>query len=277
MPAGWLAPCAIPQTPQWRVTRPGTLVVSRNITSTRTLTMALFDVPGWSVPDDPVAVTPQKRKRTSKSDSNKIRSATVNVERVMEQLAARPGPAAVSPQKEDNNRGLSTGGGRPSKKKRRHVEGNKSQQAPTPTAIQQVETHRTPKKKRKKGGPKETSGDKTAGSQSPSSRLASEAHSTLTSLQHDMKQSLDGARFRCVIYPYPNSYAGDTHLCTLKSRRWVNEKLYKSDSAHAHAMMREDPAVFNDVRLSMPLLASIHSHKSAVSQGFPTSSRILAI
>ncbi|KAH9973062.1 methyltransferase-domain-containing protein [Lactifluus volemus] len=38
-----------------------------------------------------------------------------------------------------------------------------------------------------------------------------------------MKQSLDGARFR-----------------------WINEKLYKSDSTHAHAMMREDPAVFND-------------------------------
>ena len=29
--------------------------------------------------------------------------------------------------------------------------------------------------------------------------------------------------------------------------RWINEVLYKSDSAHAHDMMREDRNVFDEV------------------------------
>jgi ribosomal RNA-processing protein 8 len=164
--------------------------------------MALFDVPGWSVPVDPVTVTPKKRRWSSKHDSNKIRSATVNVEKVMKQLSAHPGPAEGTRRelKGDKEEGSSAEGGRPPKKKRRRVEGNKSQQAPTPL-VQHVETHRTPKKKKKKDGAKGTSGDKGAGPQArSSSQLAPESRSTLTSLQHDMKQSLDGARFRYVIH-----------------------------------------------------------------------------
>jgi ribosomal RNA-processing protein 8 len=196
--------------------------------------MALFDVPGWSIPDDPVAVTPKKRKRPSKHEPNKIRSATVNVEKLMEQLGAR------HELQDGKNGGLSTEGDRTPRKKRRRAEGNKSQQSPTRTAAQQVGTNGTSKKK--------PSGDRVPGSQSPSSShlLRPESRSTLTSLQHGMKQSLDGARFRYVIHP--NSYVGDSRPCTLKPRRWINEKLYKSDSTHAHAMMREDPAVFDDVR-----------------------------
>jgi ribosomal RNA-processing protein 8 len=178
--------------------------------------MALFNVPGWSVPADPVAVAPKKRKRISKHESNKIRSATVNVEKVMQQLAARPGPTAETPHhqvQDDKNGGLSAEGVQPPKKKRRRVKGNKSQQAPTFTAVQHVETHRTSKKKGK-DRPKETSGDEIRRSQLPStSQLASGARSTLTDLQHDMKQSLDGARFRYVIHP--NFYAGNSHLRTL--------------------------------------------------------------
>jgi ribosomal RNA-processing protein 8 len=249
--------------------------VSRADTVLSTTTMALFDVPGWSVPDDPVTVTSKKRK-WFKHDSNKIRSATVNVEKVMKQLSAHLGPTAEGPRsqlKQDKEEGLSTEGGRPPKRKHRHVEGNKSQ---TPTPVVQVETHKTSKKKRKKDREREASGDKGADPQTrSSSQLVPESPSTLTSLQHDMKQSLDGARFRYVIYT--NFYAGDSQSRTLKSRRWINEKLYKSDSAHAHAMMREDPAVFNEVCLSMPLPACIHSGRSTVSQRFSTTSRVLAI
>ena len=31
-------------------------------------------------------------------------------------------------------------------------------------------------------------------------------------------------------------------------QRWINETLYKSDSAAAHELMSNDPAVFADVR-----------------------------
>ncbi|THH33567.1 hypothetical protein EUX98_g517 [Antrodiella citrinella] len=45
----------------------------------------------------------------------------------------------------------------------------------------------------------------------------------LTDLQAKMQNSLHGARFR-----------------------WINETLYKSDSEHAHQMMRENPSVFSE-------------------------------
>ncbi|KAF8484528.1 methyltransferase-domain-containing protein [Russula ochroleuca] len=186
--------------------------------------MTLFDVPGWSVPDEPVRVKPKKRKRTSKQNFDKVQSATVTLERLMEQLAASPAAETTrSDPKEEKSGGVSADGDRPAKKRRR-VKKNKSQQSPTPTAIQEDGTHEASRKKRKKDKRKESSGEKVTGTPSPlKSRPPPEPRSTLTSLQHGMKQSLDGARFR-----------------------WINEKLYKSDSAHAHAMMREDPAVFDD-------------------------------
>ncbi|KAH9960511.1 methyltransferase-domain-containing protein [Russula dissimulans] len=187
--------------------------------------MVLFDVPGWSVPGHPVAVTPKKRKRKSKHDSHNIQSATANVEKVIEQLAASPA------ERENTRRGgvsaSATVGDRPARRKnRRRAKDNKSQRSPTPAAVREDETHAAPKKKRRK---EERPGDTlkakaTGAAQAPStSNPTPEPRGSLTSLQHAMKQSLDGARFR-----------------------WINEKLYKSDSVHAHAMMREDPAVFDD-------------------------------
>ncbi|KAN0126628.1 putative methyltransferase domain containing protein [Russula decolorans] len=186
--------------------------------------MALFDVPGWSVPNEPVAVTPKKRKRTSKQNLDKVQSAATNVERLMEQLAASPAAENTRHElKEDKGGGVSADGDRPPEKKRRRVKRKKSQQSPTPAAVQEDETNKASRKERKKDKRNENSGEKATVISSTETRPTPESRSTLTSLQHGMKQSLDGARFR-----------------------WINEKLYKSDSAHAHAMMREDRAVFDD-------------------------------
>ncbi|KAI0306946.1 methyltransferase-domain-containing protein [Multifurca ochricompacta] len=48
--------------------------------------MVLFDVPGWTVPGDPVAVAPKKRKRPIKRHLDKVQSATVNIEKLMGRL-----------------------------------------------------------------------------------------------------------------------------------------------------------------------------------------------
>jgi hypothetical protein len=169
--------------------------------------MTLFDVPGWSVPDEPVRVKPKKRKRTSKQNFDKVQSATVTLERLMEQLAASPAAETTrSDPKEEKSGGVSADGDRPAKKRRR-VKKNKSQQSPTPTAIQEDGTHEASRKKRKKDKRKESSGEKVTGTPSPlKSRPPPEPRSTLTSLQHGMKQSLDGARFRYVIHR--SFYAG---------------------------------------------------------------------
>ncbi|KAI0291704.1 methyltransferase-domain-containing protein [Russula brevipes] len=186
--------------------------------------MALFDVPGWSIPDDPVAVTSKKRKRAPKRDSDKVQSATVNVEKLMAGLAASP--VTESPHRGKNGRGrVSTGGDRPPPQKRKRS--NLQSPAPTAAAVQDNGTRRASKKEKKKDRRKTVPEDTANASPPPSSsHPPPESRSTLTSLQHGMKQRLDGARFR-----------------------WINEKLYKSDGAHAHAMMREDPAVFDDYHM----------------------------
>lgn len=177
----------------------------------RTSTMALFDVPGWSVPDEPVRVTPKKRRRTSKQTFDKVQSATVNLERLVEQLAASPAAENTrSDPKEGKSGGVSADGDRPAKKRRR-VKKNKSQQSPTPAitpAPQEDGTHEASRKKRKKDKRKETSGEKVTGTPSSleSRPPPPEPRSKLTSLQHGMKQSLDGARFRYV--NHRSFYAG---------------------------------------------------------------------
>ncbi|KAF8264962.1 methyltransferase-domain-containing protein [Lactarius quietus] len=119
--------------------------------------------------------------------------------------------------------GLSAGADahEPPKKKRRRVK-DKVQQTHTPA---RGDGEQNTSRKKRKDRQQKTGGDKLASSPSPapSHPTPQSSGNGLTTLQRGMKQSLDGARFR-----------------------WINEKLYKSDGAHAHAMMREDRAVFDD-------------------------------
>jgi hypothetical protein len=79
--------------------------------------MALFDVPGWSIPNEPVAVTSKKRKRASKQNLDKVQSAATNVERLMEQLAASPAAENTRHElKEGKSGGMSADGDRPPEK-----------------------------------------------------------------------------------------------------------------------------------------------------------------
>lgn len=171
--------------------------------------MAQFDVPGWSVPGVPVAVPSKKRKRPPKQGLDHIQSAAVNVQKLMKRLATEQTPASGG--------GVSADADQPPKKKRKRVKDPKAQQSHI--AARGDGEQSTLKKK--KDRQKKTGGDKA--SPAPSQPPSQPSRDALTSLQRGMKQSLDGARFR-----------------------WINEKLYKSDGAHAHAMMREDPAVYND-------------------------------
>ncbi|KAH9002365.1 methyltransferase-domain-containing protein [Lactarius hatsudake] len=181
--------------------------------------MTLFDVPGWSVPGAPVAVSSKKRKRPSKQGLDQIQSATVNMEKLMERLATEQTHDANT--KGDRGEGVSADADQSPKKKRKRV---KDQVQRSHTPARGDGEQRMPKKKRK-DREKKTGADKVTSSPplAPSHPPSQPSGNALTSLQRGMKQSLDGARFR-----------------------WINEKLYKSDGAHAHAMMREDPAVFDD-------------------------------
>ena len=144
----------------------------------------MFDVPGWSVSGAPVAVPSKKRKPPQGLDH--IKSATVNVEKLMKRLATE--------QKGDIE-GVDADTDQPPKKRKR-VKDHKVQPSRTPTRGDGEKG--TPRKKRKDRQKK--TGEKVTSSLSPASP-SQPSGNALTTLQRGMKQSLDGARFRYVNHP----------------------------------------------------------------------------
>lgn len=157
--------------------------------------MALFDVPGWSVPGAPVAV-PSKRRKPPQ-DLDQMQAATVNVEKLMKRLATEQTHAQT---KGDHSK-LSAGADahEPPKKKRRHVK-DKARQSQTPA---RGDGEQNTSRKKRKDGQKKTRGDKVTSSPSPvpPHPTPQPSGNALTTLQRGMKQSLDGARFRYVHTP----------------------------------------------------------------------------
>lgn len=194
---------------------------SRSVTSF--VHMPLFDVPGWSVPGAPTpdSHTSKKRKRpASDGDANKLETAHINFEKLMEKLeASDPTPAGSKKQKKERERqrddirprhsaeltqkGIS---GVKSKGKKPVQEKVASEQAKTPSKRNRDVGHegrnadsrllKPPKKKRNTqqpdhpGTPAHESG--IAGDTKPPPQ-----DQKLTKLQAGLKNSLNGARFRC--------------------------------------------------------------------------------
>ncbi|KDQ64703.1 hypothetical protein JAAARDRAFT_188006 [Jaapia argillacea MUCL 33604] len=194
--------------------------------------MALFEVPGWSMPTAPTATpshSSRKRKRGSGNpDPVKIHTAETNVEKLMQTLEG--------------------GGDRPTNKKRKQGKGGRERlgKGKEQDVEEKVEVVREkgqrkgkgkseglrgkhdadePVKKNKGRTTKDLSKEQQRASPPVKKASIPKASSTpgLTTLQAQMKQSLDGARFR-----------------------WINEELYKSDSKHAHEMMREHSNVYSE-------------------------------
>ncbi|KAJ3551357.1 hypothetical protein NM688_g4751 [Phlebia brevispora] len=237
-------------------------------------TMALFEVPGWTMPTAPVAgpstsSNSRKRKRhDSEQDDAKLQSAAVNMEKLMEKLAHAEEGGEDSRQSRKNkkakarvnakSKGKDSGkteavgstrgrneqskviknkeGGKQEQKQRekarRETEDLKQQKSIAPPAGSSSGNPERPRKQQKKiGQAVDTKAHQEADADihvpEPAHKKKNGEHPAaeegLTAMQARMKQSLDGARFR-----------------------WINETLYKSDSVHAHDMMRENPSVFTE-------------------------------
>jgi ribosomal RNA-processing protein 8 len=172
--------------------------------------MALFQVPGWSMPTAPVSTLPQsaskKRKRPAARDVDKVQSAEVNLDKLMQKLeGVRDRDDKQGPKKKKQKHGKTPQGpdskayedATPSKGKGKkssslggsngHIHSAKESSRPPPQKKQ--------KQKLKKPDVKKPSlSDQQPRNLSP----AADGVSGLTSLQKGMKESLDGARFRCV-------------------------------------------------------------------------------
>ncbi|KAG6327658.1 hypothetical protein ID866_11431, partial [Astraeus odoratus] len=183
--------------------------------------MALFEVPGWTVPSTPVSVPApsKKRKRRASHSPDDLQSVQANLEKLVKIL----GDDAPNSD------------GRPSKKSHRKSKAQKGthdQEAPRPGKMGDPIAKNTapitvPKKKKDKKRRESKSMNTEALSHSISKPPPStQENASLTSLQKRMRESLDGARFRL-----------------------INEKLYKSESSEALEMMKEDPRVFQDYHI----------------------------
>jgi ribosomal RNA-processing protein 8 len=162
--------------------------------------MPLFDVPGWSLTADPVAPTSKKRKRPKVHNDDKLHNAEINLEQLMGSLKGEDVPEMPKrkrhkgkkhdlsqERKVDQGSRLTGSGQKPLQKNK----GKQDRDLPT--------------RNKSKGSKRKIQDDLPAPSRSGHDKppanidsLASERNG-LTTLQHDMKQKLHGARFRYTI------------------------------------------------------------------------------
>jgi len=149
--------------------------------------MALFQVPGWSVPSTLVPAS-KKRKRRASHSPDDLQSAQANLEKLVRMLG-------------DDTR---SGDSQPSKKKAsgkarsQNNDGNRSSQAGKggPSTPKDPSAPSAPKGKKNES--KSSSTVTTSGLSRPTSKpsRSNQGNTGLTSMQKNMKESLGGARFR---------------------------------------------------------------------------------
>lgn len=183
--------------------------------------MPLFEVPGWTVPAAPVTdplLNSRKRKRQSGNGAAhdvKLNSAVANVEKLMAKLGEEEDSSGGRPNKK-KNKGSRDAGGKPSTKGREKGNGSgetsrmqeKGKKEGKDQGMATLSIKEGPEAEGKNGGKKKRKGkgqgvdegkaSKPADAQAQKNKPAI-ASQGLTALQNNMKQSLDGARFRYVL------------------------------------------------------------------------------
>ncbi|KAF8222744.1 hypothetical protein L208DRAFT_1320823 [Tricholoma matsutake] len=198
--------------------------------------MPLFEIPGWSIPSDPVVEHGSKKRKRFSSDTDRLESMEVNLEKLVKKLKGSPGiredktwngnqaegaRSSVRPELKTKRRGQ--------KSKTDDVEQRKkSISLPKPLKAANMDSDMiivSPQTKVSKRSRPATDSlpHKNA---SPDKKTDAVMAAGLTTLQKGMKQSLDGARFRL-----------------------INETLYKTDSLQAHKMMLDNPKIYEDYHI----------------------------
>lgn len=152
--------------------------------------MPLFDVPGWSVSDDPIPDSGSRKRKRPSSDtgsSERIHSAEVNLEKLVKKLTGK---------RDDHD-------SKSSKSKFRLRQKTKQ---PQPAADDEKKKNISlpmPLMKTSEKAAKRAKRSHEIRSQASEDSLANQANENqaeslvgLTSMQKNMKQKLDGARFR---------------------------------------------------------------------------------
>ncbi|KAF9008921.1 methyltransferase-domain-containing protein [Cyathus striatus] len=173
----------------------------------------LFQVPGWTVPtnvvSEPHSSDSKKRKRPVSTESSA--SNTPNLDKLVHKLKGAAAPS--DEQKRRTNK-------KTAKEKTKAQISHPKPLMPVEKRDGHFSTSLRPSKKAKT---RHLLQEAPAEERKFSFNKLEGTSSGLTQFQQDMKQSLDGARFRL-----------------------INETLYKSHSKKAHQMLQDDPHIFED-------------------------------
>ncbi|KAI5124858.1 hypothetical protein M0805_007291 [Coniferiporia weirii] len=227
--------------------------------------MALFDVPGWTIPADvqpASSANSRKRKRPGSASgdgsSGKVQSAEVNMEKLMKKLGKEVvGDAGTTRIDGETERGKAA--------HRRNRKKISPEVGEADGCINSREFPDALSSKKPLGKQKRSSNNDTDGPLlSPqSSRRASrssdpkQAHPKNEGMVRE-KEKKNKGRKAVMQEQKEHTQAGgsDAHLTSLQTKmkqsldgarfRWINETLYKSTSRDAERLMHEDPKVFEE-------------------------------
>ncbi|KAL5530539.1 RRP8 [Sanghuangporus sanghuang] len=229
--------------------------------------MALFEVPGWSMPSDvrPIAdANLKKRKRSAPSEdsTSKLQTASVNLEKLMESLD-RP---ESSPKGKDRKKKT-----RSDEKARRKNKRNETGQVPLERSVQESSPSLPSKQKnavlKERGN--EDSGVPSSVSHSEGNALHTAATTQAHSEQNRPEKTKKKKRRKNKESKFdqsPEEMRTSTDdggafspLTSLQSKmkqsldgarfRWINEMLYKLDSRDAERLINENPTIFDEYHL----------------------------
>ncbi|KAF5393955.1 hypothetical protein D9757_000143 [Collybiopsis confluens] len=179
--------------------------------------MPLFNVPGWSIPTEPVTEPgSRKRKRPANDTGSEIRIASteVNLEKLVQKLTG----------KRDSNNSKNSKKLRRQQKEEQQSRSSLDDDDKKKTISLPIPLMSAKERAAKKARP--THSDRSLTSQLTPAKHPEKNEDedvSLTSMQKGMKQKLEGARFRL-----------------------LNQSLYESSSEDALKMMQDDPTVYLD-------------------------------
>jgi ribosomal RNA-processing protein 8 len=167
----------------------------------------MFDVPGWSVPSDPVSTQRQSKKRkhaASSEEQDLLRNAQVNLDKLVDSLGGSADNAGDGSSKKKKKKKINKPTSQPSHRNQRgeglqpHGKPHGQTKASVPSAEDPSTTSDKaawPSKKAKKKNTKRV----VQPTDTPKHSAAVQDTGRLTPLQRSLRNSLDGARFRFVL------------------------------------------------------------------------------
>jgi ribosomal RNA-processing protein 8 len=167
--------------------------------------MALFEVPGWSISSQPISTQhPSRKRKRAGSQDLQLRSAQVNLDKLINTLGDRAthhdGDAPKKKNKKPNQRTSQPSdhqAGENPRALKKHGKAKHSVASAVQTSTSN--TGASPKKNAKKKKPKaESAPQPTLFEENSRLPTTARGNTGLTALQRNMKESLDGARFRSV-------------------------------------------------------------------------------